>query len=512
MFRLAYLGALVPGFALAGCFNPETDPGLDLDTDTESTDGSSGISAGPTGDPTTATTTEPTTTDPTTIDPTTTDPTTSTSDGAVCGDGEVTGEEVCDDGVNDGSYGGCVEDCSAAAAGCGDGEVNGEEVCDDRINDGSYDACAPDCTFGPRCGDGMLNGPEGCDEGDENADGMGCNANCVASGSQIGLHNVSGLSYCEGAFLMDPVFNSNGNTYIAASGQCSDDSLLLIELDPDTNVVEEHHDDLVLPSRRVEGLAVRGDDWLLATDECNYVITQAGVLEAEVCEVEGSRITGDWSLEGVDDDLYIAHARDDIAMYGSSSPALGDSPLWVYNENPSTDYSLFRAAVGHSGTVLRLGRISYDGGSTYRGYVEVLSAAGNLVTSRNYSDVFSLADIAPTADGGFLLESTNPAPVLLKLNADLSEAFTISPSTTNFSFSFAADSNSNIVLGYRDTENDVFTVQKLTPNGQTELWSTTIDQWPGSFSAMAVAPDDSIWVMHQYQDITHQVDIVHLAP
>jgi hypothetical protein len=68
------------------------------------------------------------------------------------------------------------------------------------------------------------------------------------------------------------------------------------------------------------------------------------------------------------------------------------------------------------------------------------------------------------------------------------------------------------LLAYRDEESDLFTVQKLTPNGQTELWATTIDHWPNSYSAMAVAPDDSIWIMQQYQNITQQLDVVHLPP
>src|SRR5690606_39154526 len=75
-------------------------------------------------------------TDGTTTDAATeTDADASTSDGAtgldpdegsgpalpVCGDGVVEGDEVCDDGVNDGSYGGCSPDCTALAPHCGDG-------------------------------------------------------------------------------------------------------------------------------------------------------------------------------------------------------------------------------------------------------------------------------------------------------------------------------------------------------------------------------------------------------
>ncbi len=49
---------------------------------------------------------------------------------AECGDGEVGEDEVCDDGINDGAYGGCASDCMSRSAYCGDGEVNGPETCE----------------------------------------------------------------------------------------------------------------------------------------------------------------------------------------------------------------------------------------------------------------------------------------------------------------------------------------------------------------------------------------------
>lgn len=63
-----------------------------------------------------------------------------------CGDGRVNAGEVCDDGVNDGSYGGCTVDCTARAAHCGDGNVDEGEVCDDGVNDGAGGGCTPDCS------------------------------------------------------------------------------------------------------------------------------------------------------------------------------------------------------------------------------------------------------------------------------------------------------------------------------------------------------------------------------
>src|SRR5699024_6842465 len=89
---------------------------------------------------------------------------------STCGDGIVTAFEVCDDGDNDGSYGGCMPGCQALANYCGDGAINGDEACDDGTlgNDGDYDGCNADCTRAPYCGDGVPQpgiSDEECDDG-----------------------------------------------------------------------------------------------------------------------------------------------------------------------------------------------------------------------------------------------------------------------------------------------------------------------------------------------------------
>ena len=105
---------------------------------------------------------------------------------SVCGDGIVAGDETCDDGVNDGSYGSCNADCTRGPR-CGDGELQTEfEACDDGVNLSVYSAsntpgCAPGCVPGAYCGDGVLNSlfGEQCDDG-VNAGGYGkCTADCM---------------------------------------------------------------------------------------------------------------------------------------------------------------------------------------------------------------------------------------------------------------------------------------------------------------------------------------------
>ena len=133
---------------------------------------------------------------------------------STCGDGIVAGDEACDDGVNDGKYGGCTATCGQgpscgdglvqAAAGeqcddgvnltpyggcapgcktggsCGDGVVDSlfGEQCDDGVNSGTYGKCGAACTLGPRCGDGVVQMPqETCDDGNH-VPGDGCDSNC----------------------------------------------------------------------------------------------------------------------------------------------------------------------------------------------------------------------------------------------------------------------------------------------------------------------------------------------
>lgn len=98
-----------------------------------------------------------------------------------CGDGIVTRYEACDDGVNDGRYGGCRPGCLLRGGYCGDGMVdtNGGEACDDGMNTGGPGRCAPGCRAQSGCGDGILQMQQGetCDDGNVTA-GDGCDPSC----------------------------------------------------------------------------------------------------------------------------------------------------------------------------------------------------------------------------------------------------------------------------------------------------------------------------------------------
>lgn len=139
------------------CFSPADS----MDDGASTGDGSSTAL----DDSTTTTTPEPatstgamdgaTSSSPTTDAP---DPDSTTGEPTVCGNGLVEGAEVCDDGVNDGSYGGCSPDCQSLAPRCGDGLVADAEACDDANADSS-DGCLSDCSVPASCLDVLLHDP-----------------------------------------------------------------------------------------------------------------------------------------------------------------------------------------------------------------------------------------------------------------------------------------------------------------------------------------------------------------
>jgi cysteine-rich repeat protein len=67
---------------------------------------------------------------------------------AVCGDGKVEGDEKCDDGPLNATYGHCSASCDGKHLFCGDGRIDGLEQCDDG-NRRERDGCKSDCVLVP---------------------------------------------------------------------------------------------------------------------------------------------------------------------------------------------------------------------------------------------------------------------------------------------------------------------------------------------------------------------------
>jgi len=92
-----------------------------------------------------------------------------------CGNGIKDTGEACDNGVNDGTYGTCKNDCTPADF-CGDGTKNGSEQCDLGAGNSAaaygQNKCTNACKVAPYCGDHRVNGAEECDGQ------VGCKATC----------------------------------------------------------------------------------------------------------------------------------------------------------------------------------------------------------------------------------------------------------------------------------------------------------------------------------------------
>jgi hypothetical protein len=484
------LPALAVVALVCGCpFEPDENEVPDL-TLSDSSAGSSGDDDDGSTEPTDSSPTDATMTDPSADD-------SDTGVGAVCGDGELQGDEVCDDGVNDGSYGGCVADCTAAAEHCGDGEANGPEVCDDGVNDGSYGGCVDDCTaLGPHCGDGEANGPEQCDEGAANQNGSGCNIDCVVSGSSIGIIHIDGLDFCDGVFVTEPAFREDGNALVAATGYCGDDSVVLVEISPAVEGVQTF--DLLLPETPVREAAMVGDDWVLASYGCNYVIASDGGL-TEVCE---PRVPGSQAIEGNDDGEYLALEYSQVAVYPDGSPMLGDAPSWAQAppNNGSFTYNFYDATFGESGSVIVAGSRQTVGTSTYVAFVGRYTAAGNPIDTYTYGPAQQFNSIVAAPDGTVLGISEYPDYRYIRLDENFDEVYAIGVSTTG-EMHAAFDSTGAIVAAYYDNLTKTYLLRKFTPDGQTELWNTPLAN-VGYEVRLAIDPADAIWIASSSSSVT----------
>ncbi len=209
------------------------------------------------------------------------------SDCSVCGDGKITGDEVCDGaalggescatlGATTGPLA-CASDCGAfdttGCTTCGDGMVEGSEQCDGANLGGQSCtglgflggslSCASTCTFdtvsctGSTCGDAMITGNEKCDCGSiasgctvSELDGKGCGdlqapngqpysggslscnspATCTFDASAClycGDGQVSGSEDCDGADLQGETCSSQGfvgGGVLACSSSCGYDT------------------------------------------------------------------------------------------------------------------------------------------------------------------------------------------------------------------------------------------------------------------------------------------------
>jgi len=145
-----------------------------------------------------------------------------TTDCHDCGNGEVEGPEACDDGTNDGAYGGCATDCLGRAPYCGDGVVNGDESCD-GTNFGGLTCDASGFPGGGAlsCTDCVVDTDTCCQDGDADGYGLHCDlggdcddaapgivGDCTGQGCPQGYVRVAAGDFQMGCNQQDPCSDS----------------------------------------------------------------------------------------------------------------------------------------------------------------------------------------------------------------------------------------------------------------------------------------------------------------
>ncbi len=143
--------------------------------------------------------------------------------------------------------------CNSAEQMCGDGEIQGEEECDDG-NSSNNDACTNACTSNV-CGDGYLySGYETCDRGDEN--GTICEADYGST-----------CRYC-----------SNACVYLTASGDYCGDGVLDTSSEVCDGTLTSHYYYFDSATRTVNGICYTLGD-TLSDDGVDYTCRDVGVCD-----------------------------------------------------------------------------------------------------------------------------------------------------------------------------------------------------------------------------------------
>ncbi len=132
-----------------------------------------------------------------------------------CGDGIQNGAEICDDGINNGGYGYCSNDCTGQTPSvCSNGVREGTEQCDGADGVDAHQSCSDTCTLIniPYCGDNLMNQPsEQCD----GTAGVGAHQSCS------GTCTIINLPYCGDNLINQASEQCDGTTGVGAHQACS---------------------------------------------------------------------------------------------------------------------------------------------------------------------------------------------------------------------------------------------------------------------------------------------------
>ncbi len=407
--------------------------------------------------------------DSSTVGSPTTGDDTSTSNAPVCGNGEIEGDEVCDDGNNDGSYGGCTEDCSA---------------------------------LGPHCGDGVTNGQEACDDGDE-INGNGCNLDCVVSGTVLWTVNSSeGYDFINAGFIdrrvaLDPF----GDAYIIGTirdGASSDSVAFARKYSAEGDSIWVHTFNPPTGNAPVGGIGVGAAAEVVFTTSSTAIgsgyarrLTAAGSLEWEIFVAGQSGLSPRGVAVDVDESAVVSGSSAGVGTVLARMSADGDI-VWSEVE-PNVTGGWRRVSIDDEGDIFTCGG---SGGSTARRH----TANGTTVWTRT-SAATACYSIAATNDGGAVAAgSADGDGWLRRIDADGDVIWTeIYDGPTNDSDLFAdvAFDGSHIVLvGYTQAGSErSILIRKYDIDGAL-LWTQTATggRNENAGEGVAVDSDDNIFV------------------
>jgi cysteine-rich repeat protein len=383
---------------------------------------------------------------------------------------------------------------SATGPACGDGTVDVAEACDDGVNDGAYGGCLPGCVgLAPRCGDAVVQPVESCDDGN-GVDADGCNVDCVVSGSERWTETYSGA----GSYGLDANAVAAGpgdDVYVAGSEVVAGGSQAwLRRLDLDGNGVwEETYFDNEASATVAHGLDVDAagvayfggladyggnlgaHGWLRAHDDAAALVFShdAG---PEVFDV------------GVSEDGNAALVASSVALFGFPGEprgplltrrlaALGDT-LWSEELDPLPAVEPYaqRLAVDSNEGIVVVANFRAEG--TPQAWLRKFTANGTVVWTETMDasghQERTWLGVACGPDDEVVVVGTVDDEMWMRLfDEDGVEQWTVtdaSPGGVAF-VNAAIDDDGNIVVAA--DEGDVGTVRKLSSIG-VELWSTTI--------------------------------------
>jgi cysteine-rich repeat protein len=381
---------------------------------------------------------------------------------------------------------------------CGDGRVadTDTEVCDDGTNDGSYGGCTPTCQeLGPHCGDGVVQTGEGetCDDGDT-LDGNGCNVDCRASGRLLwsATHDsASGMSFDNGQDVdvtIEGTILALGRVQPAGESTPDDFSLLLV-YDVEGSLLESHdfvdrYDELAAHPRGY--VAVHGGDEYTGVGNA-VTLFGAGHHAIWTHELDATNIYG----IDVDPDgrVYVAGRRVEAPLSDTdrSFAMLGadGTRLWHHTHDSEGQQRCLGVAGFGDGAVFLCD--DYVRRTSDKGTALWEIATAGLRRSASYSDGgFVAVELAGVAAFGPAGESTWVAVPFSRTD------------------DIAIDGAGNVVVV---GQNGGLGVAKYTPTG-TMLWTLAPDGFAGVSGgrAVAIGPGDAIVVIGTFDPETSVED------